>query len=179
LQGWRFFFLIYIQEAAMVFCAGDSVMHWVHGLGKVIQLEQRDASGKEAMYYAVQIQDMTVWVPADGMLESRLRHPTQGADFGKLTKTLSKPGEPLPEDRHQRKLLLMEWLKDGRVESLFRVIRSLATFRKIRALNDNDQALMHRLQKMLIGEWGFAMSIPVVQAEIEFHSLLSPDFTGD
>jgi RNA polymerase-interacting CarD/CdnL/TRCF family regulator len=163
----------------MDFHAGDSVMHWVHGLGKVIQLEERAGSGTDALYYAVQIKDMTVWVPADGMLETRLRHPTRGAEFEKLMKTLSKPGEPLPDDRHQRKILLLGWLKDGRVESLFRVIRSLSTYRKVRPLNDNDQALLKRLQNVLIGEWGFTMSIPVMQAEIELHRLLTPDPSGD
>jgi len=152
---------------------GDSVMHWTHGLGKVVRLEERALSGQVIMYYAIQIGDMTVWVPADDMLESRLRLPTRKADFKKMLSTLSKPGDPLPEDRRERKTLLMEWLKDGLTESLFRVIRSLATYRQGHSLNLDEQAILKRSQHALIGEWSCAMSIPAAQAEIELYRLLN------
>ena len=86
----------------MNFHEGDPVMHWTYGFGKVIRLEERALSGKNALYYAVQIGDLTVWVPADGELENRLRPPTPEAGFKKLLAILSSPGEPLPDDRQDR-----------------------------------------------------------------------------
>ena len=154
---------------------GDSVMHWTHGLGTVVRLEERALSGQVIMYYAIQIGDMTVWVPADDMLETRLRLPTRKADFKKMLGVLSSPGEPLPEDRRERKTVLMEWLKDGRTESLFRVIRSLATYRLDHSLNLDEQAILKRSQNALIGEWSCALSIPAAQAEIELYRLLDLD----
>ena len=154
---------------------GDSVMHWTHGLGTVVRLEERALSGQVIMYYAIQIGDMTVWVPADNMLETRLRLPTGIADFKRMLGTLSKPGEPLPEDRRERKTLLIEWLKDGQTESFFRVIRSLATYRQGHSLNLDEQAILKRSQNALIGEWSCAMSIPAAQAEIELYRLLDLD----
>ena len=154
---------------------GDSVMHWTHGLGKVVRLEERALSGQVIMYYAIQIGDMTVWVPADNMLETRLRLPTGKSVFKRMLGTLSKPGEPLPEDRRERKTLLIEWLKDGQTESFFRVIRSLATYRQGHSLNLDEQAILKRSQNALIGEWSCAMSIPAAQAEIELYRLLDLD----
>ncbi len=87
----------------MDFHEGDTVMHWTYGLGKVIRLEERVLSGKTEIYYAVQIGDMTVWVPADDKLENRLRPPTSKSEFKKLMNILSKPGEPLPDDRHEQR----------------------------------------------------------------------------
>ena len=153
---------------------GDSVIHSTHGLGKVVRLEERTLSGESLQYYAIQIGDMTIWVPADDMLESRLRFPTRPAEFKRLMGILSRPGEPLPADRRERKTLLLERLRDGRAESHFRVIRSLATYRQDHALNMDEQALMERSQHALVGEWGFAMSIPVAQAQFELHRLLIP-----
>ena len=153
---------------------GDSVMHWTHGLGKVVQLEERTVSGESLPYYAILIGDMTVWVPADDMLESRLRLPTHTAEFKRLMGILSQPGEPLPVDRRERKALLIEWLKDGRSESLFRVIRSLATYRQDHNLNMDEQALMKRSQHALLGEWSLAMSVTLEQAEFELYRLLTP-----
>ena len=157
----------------MNFHEGDTVMHWTYGLGKVIRLEERVLSGKKELYYAVQIGDMTVWVPADEKLENRLRPPTSKAGFKKLMDVLSSPGEPLPDDRHERKTLLTELLKNGRAESLCKVIRNLSTYRHVRSLNDNDQALLRRTEESLIGEWGFALSVTPAEAELQLHRLLT------
>jgi RNA polymerase-interacting CarD/CdnL/TRCF family regulator len=157
---------------------GDSVMHWTHGLGKVVQLEERVLSGQAMMYYAIQIGDMMVWVPADEQLETRLRFPTRTAEFQKLVDTLSQPGEPLPDERRERKTLLTEWLKDGRTESLFRVIRSLATYRLSHSLNLDEQTLLKRSKNTLVGEWSYAMSLTLAQAEHELYRHLAPAVLG-
>lgn len=162
----------------MNFQEGDSVMHCNYGLGKIIQVEERTIFGPSILYYATQIGDMTVWVPADNRLDTRLRSPTRGAEFQRLFDILSGPGEPLPEDRHARKELLAEWLKDGRAESLCRVIRGLENYRRARSLNDNDQLLMKRTQHALIAEWGYSLSVPAAQAERELQHLLASDARG-
>lgn len=157
----------------MDFHAGDPVMHWTYGLGQVVRLEERTLSGLKALYYAVQLHDLTVWVPADGKLGSRLRPPTSESGFKQLLALLSGPGEPLPDDRHERKIRLMGLLKDGRAESLCRVIRDLSAYRQARSLNDNDQALLKLSQNALLGEWGFVLSITQAQAETELQRLLA------
>jgi RNA polymerase-interacting CarD/CdnL/TRCF family regulator len=162
----------------MNFREGDSVMHCTYGLGKIIQLEERALYGPTVLYYAVQIGDMTVWVPADDKLETRLRTPTRGVEFQQLLDILAGPGEPLPDDRQERKELLKDWLKDGRAESLCHVIRSLEKYRQVRSLNDNDQTLMKRVQQALIGEWGYSMSITTAQAEHELRHLLAANADG-
>ncbi len=163
----------------MDFHVGDPVMHWTYGLGQITQLEERAVSGKNTLYFAVQIRDMTVWVPADDKLESRLRPPTQGARFKRLLAILTGPSEPLPVDRQERKLHMLELLKDGRPESICRVIRDLTSFREAKPLNDNDQAVLKRLQTSLLSEWGFALSITPAQAELELRRLLSPASASD
>jgi len=178
LQGRRFFFFHKdLKEVLMNFREGDSVMHCTYGLGKVIKLEERALYGPTRLYYAVQIGDMTVWVPSDDNLETRLRAPTRGEEFQHLLDILTGPGDPLPNDRHERKELLSDWLKDGRAESLCRVIRSLTNYRLVRSLSDNDQLLMKRAQHALIGEWGYSMSITTAQAEHEMRLLLAPSVT--
>src|ERR1700752_4525655 len=102
-------------------------MHWTHGLGTIVQLEERTLGGEKILYYAIQIGDMTIWVPADDMVETRLRPPPPANEFKSLMGILSGAGERLPADRLERKRLLLEGLKDGRTESLFLGSRSLST----------------------------------------------------
>ncbi|MBI4732938.1 MAG: hypothetical protein HY781_12585 [Chloroflexi bacterium] len=59
------------------------------------------------------------------------------------------------------------------------MIRDLTAYRQVRALNENDQALMKRAQNALLGEWGFALSVTPAQAEVEMHRLLTAGSPGD
>jgi RNA polymerase-interacting CarD/CdnL/TRCF family regulator len=157
----------------MNFQEGDPVMHWTYGFGQIVHLEERVISGSKTLYYAVQVRDLTVWVPADSNLENRLRTPTSQARFRQLLNILSSPGESLPEDRLQRKAHLFELLKDGRTESLCHAIRNLSTYQNTKSLNDSDQIILKQSQNTLLGEWEFVLSVPRAQAEIEMYRLLT------
>jgi RNA polymerase-interacting CarD/CdnL/TRCF family regulator len=163
----------------MDFHVGDPVMHWTFGLGQVVGLEERVISGQKTLYYAVKVRDLTVWVPSDGYLESRLRPPTPAKGFKHLFAILTGSGEQLPEDRQERKLRLVEQLKDGSAESLCRVIRDLFTYRQVKSLNENDQSILKRVQNALLGEWSFSLSIPEMQAETDLYRLLQSPSAGD
>ncbi|HEY5981949.1 MAG TPA: CarD family transcriptional regulator [Anaerolineales bacterium] len=158
----------------MDYHAGDAVMHWMHGLGKVVRREKRDVLGHQALYYAVSVGNMIVWVPLDDKIGQRLRRPAGKIRFKRLVALLAKPGEVLPVDRHERKLLLTEYLQDGRLESLVRVIRALLTLQQVRSLNDNDQAVLRRVQSALLAEWGYVMALTPLEAELQFSRFLKP-----
>ncbi|HEX2993676.1 MAG TPA: CarD family transcriptional regulator [Anaerolineales bacterium] len=160
----------------MNFHKGDTVMHWTYGIGQIVNLEERSLEGAKAIYYVVQVRDMTVWVPTDNKVRSRLRSPTPKSHFQRLLAILSSPSEPLPEDRLERKTRLLELLEAGRPESLCQVIRDLSAYQKqqVRPLNDNDQMILKQSRSTLLGEWGFVLSITHAQAEHELHRLLTP-----
>jgi CarD family transcriptional regulator len=157
----------------MKFNIGDPVVHWTYGLGNIIGKEEREISGKKQVYYEVRVNDLTVWVPADEQVTSRLRQPTSAAEFDQLFSILASPGEPLPENRLERKVEIVEKLKDGRADTLCRVIRDLSCYQQIRALNETDHGLMNRVHNTLIGEWVYALSISVLDAEKELRQILS------
>ena len=158
----------------MEFRVGDPVMHCTYGLGTVVGLEERNDFGEMGMFYCVEVSNMTIWVRMDDNLENRLRPPTPQTGFKELQEILTSPGEPLPKDRQQRRLRIRELLKDGRAQSLCRVIRDLAASAQARDLNENDRVVMKRLQSVLIEEWGFAMSVSPTQAMQELRHLLTP-----
>jgi RNA polymerase-interacting CarD/CdnL/TRCF family regulator len=163
------------QEVLMNFHKGDTVMHWTYGIGQIVNLEERALAGSKTIYYVVQVRDMTVWVPADGKVMSRLRSPTSKSRFQRLLAVLSSPSKPLPEDRLERKTRLLELLHDGRPESLCQVLRDLSAYQKqqTRPMNDNDQMILKQSRNTLLGEWAFVLSIPHAQAEHELHRLLT------
>lgn len=157
----------------MEFQPGDWVVHCAHGLGQVTDIEKRSFGGSDVLYLTIQIGGLTIWVPADENLSNRLRSPATRSDFQSLFTTLTSPPENLPTDRRQRNQYLLELLKDGRAESLCRVIRDMSALRKHRTWNEYDRDLMRRIQKSLIGEWSFVFSINPQDAENELQKLLS------
>jgi len=159
----------------MSFHEGDPVMHWAYGFGQIVSLEERVISGLKTLYYSVQVRDLTVWVPSDSKLKSRLRPPTSEASFKKLLNILSGKGESLPMDRYERRTRLLELVKDGSTESLCHTIRALVTYRKKQALNDSDETFLKQSQNTLLGEWEFVLGITHAQAEIDLHRLLGSE----
>jgi len=156
----------------MEFQTGDDVVHCTHGLGRVIAIEERAFFDKITFYYMVQMNDLTIWIPADGNLQRRLRPPNTEGSFRELLSILSSPPEPLPDDRRQRSLQLSEMIEDGKAESLCRAIRDLSANRLSRSWSESDNAVMRRAQKALIGEWSFVFSITPLEAEKELQRLL-------
>ena len=144
----------------MNFHQGDRVMHWMYGIGQIVNLEKRVLSGSKLLYYEVHVQDLNVWVPADSKVTSRLRSPIPKLRFKRILTILSEPGDPLPEDRWQCKTHLQERMKDCSVESLCQVIRDLFAHRKVQPL------------ETLLGEWQFVLSVTRAQAILELHRLL-------
>lgn len=157
----------------MGFRVGDTVVHWSYGLGKIIGLEERAVTGEATLYYIVQIGEFTVYVPVDDETMSRLRPPTSADEFKKLFTILSGTGEALSEDRLERRKQLRKELADGKAEAVCRVIRDLSSFARIKPLNDEDKNILQRASNTLCSEWGFSLSVPLAQAELDLHHLLA------
>ena len=156
----------------MDFKIGDTVIHGTYGLGRIVRLEKQTFSGKKTLYYVVQVRDMTIWVPADAQVMSRLRSPTPQGEFPKLFSILNEPGVTLPDDRLERKTYLVEELKDGKAESCCRVVRDLSSFQYRKPLNENDRFVLKQVSDSLLGEWEFSLSIPLARAQANLQDLL-------
>jgi RNA polymerase-interacting CarD/CdnL/TRCF family regulator len=172
----RAFFVLFStslnQEAIMDYKIGDTVVHCMYGLGRVIRLEEQTFSGEKMLYYVVQVRDMTVWVPANAQVMSRLRTPTPRGEFPKLFSILNEPGGTLPVDRLERRTHLLEELNDGKAESCCRVVRDLSFLQHIKPLNDNDRLILKQASDTLLGEWEFSLSVPLALAQARLHDLL-------
>jgi CarD family transcriptional regulator len=160
------------QELIMDFKIGDTIIHGRYGLGKIVRLEEQTFSGGKVFYYVVQIRDITIWVPADAQVLSRMRCPTPQDEFPRLFSILHEPGGTLPDDRFARKTYLVEELKDGKAESCCRVVRDLSFYQYGKTLNENDKLVLKQASDSLLGEWEFSLSTTLALAQVKLQSLL-------
>jgi len=156
----------------MTFHVGETVVHWSHGLGEVVGVNERGLTGEDKKYYVVKAHGLSVWVPNDEKLDQRLRAPTPAARFGKLFAILKGPAVELPEDRRERQLLLRKHFEDGKAEALCRVIRDLTTYEQKRPLNEVDKMTLRRAEAALREEWSHVLSVPPAEVQVELHRLL-------
>ena len=147
-------------------------MHWSLGLGRITGKERRNITGKLEFYYVVKIQNLDIWVPADHLLEGRLRLPTAAPAFQGLFKILSGPAHALPSDRRERKSYLHTRMGDGNVESTCHVIRDLSTLEQTKALGMDDKQTLKQACERLLGEWEYSLNTSRAQAEDALHQLL-------
>ena len=161
-----------MNEQLMSFQIGDRVMHWVYGLGEIVEIEEKVLAGRTGEYYVVRIRDLTLWVPLEDSGEHCLRFLTPASDFQGLFQILASPGELLPEDRLLRKSQLTASLKGRTLETTCQVIRDLVSYQQTKRLNQNDNSVLTRARNTLLDEWSSALSIPIKEAERELKSLL-------
>jgi CarD family transcriptional regulator len=154
------------------FQVGCKVIHWAYGLGEIIQLDEKELFGDIHQYYVVKINDLTIWVPSSDQDDFSLRLPTPAKDFKKLFELLASPGEPLPDDRLERKTLLAGRLKEGRLKEICLIIRDLNYQNHIKKLNEQDSAIMERAKKFLLSEWSAVFAIPIATAGRELKEIL-------
>ena len=154
------------------FQVGDRVIHWVYGLGEIIQLDEKEMSGQTGKYYVVKTNDLTLWVPIDKTGENCLRLPTPAREFHTLFRLLASPGEPLSSDRFERKTQLAERLQERSLESICRIVRDLVNYKRTKKINENDHSTLARARTFLLNEWSVAFSVSVQQAEQELRDLL-------
>ena len=57
----------------MEFQIGDWVVHSTHGLGQIMAIEERTINEIQSLYYMVKVASLTIWVPMDENLKTRLR----------------------------------------------------------------------------------------------------------
>lgn len=151
---------------------GDKVIHTKYGLGEVMKLDKKNIQGNSTNCYVVQTQDLTIWVPVDEISEARLRLPSSENEFQAFFSILQAQGEPLSEDRYERKMQLLARMEDGNLASICSVIRDLSSYRKTKKLNDNDKFTLEQARDSLIEEWMYVFGISLLHAQKELDLLL-------
>ena len=154
------------------FQVGDKVIHYNYGLGEIVRMDDKFIHERQMKCYVVRIGDITIWVTADVPGKSSIRPPTPGVDFENLFAILRSPGEPLPVDRFERKINLVERMKDGQLASICCVIRDLVVYHRGNRFNEYDKFTLDRARKFLLTEWMYALAVSQGQANEKLSELL-------
>lgn len=156
----------------MGFHIGDKVIHWTHGFGEIVHIEEKAIHGHVTSCYVVRTRDLMIWVPFTDLEQHSLRLPVLPEDFERLFAILTSPCEMLLDDRVLRKDQLLAQMRDGQLSSICRVVRDLTNFQRSKKLNEQEKSILERAKNSLLVEWTYSLEIPLNQAQQSMMNLL-------
>lgn len=156
----------------MGFHVGDKVIHSVHGLGEIVQIEEKIIHDLPTNCFIFRTGSLTIWIPIDDPQQHSLRLPAKPEEFIGLSGILSDPSNTLLEDRVLRKEQLMMLLRDGQLKSICQVVRDLTRFKRSKKLNDQEKYILERATNSLLVEWTYSLEISPNQAHQALVKLL-------
>ena len=151
---------------------GDTVVHWTHGFGTVIAIDQMDLAGTSRQYYVVEAGLLKLWVPVEEADLGSIRLPTKRVHFEALFDILRAPGKPLPDNQYQRKLQLRERIQKRTLEDLCHIIRDLSDLAGEHTLNTYDASVLFRAEEALLDEWVHSLGVERDSALLALEGLL-------
>lgn len=156
----------------MRFNVGDFIVHPAHGVGQIVEIEEKQFSEKGAcLYYKVTSAKRTLWIPAETQ-EVELRQVTPKRDLDRYRKLLKSPPVPLEKNHHRRHLALISRLKQGSFHVLCEIVRDLTAWGRRKPLGPSDSSILRKSRENLCAEWATAAGISTAEATKEVERLL-------
>jgi RNA polymerase-interacting CarD/CdnL/TRCF family regulator len=152
---------------------GDCVVHPSFGIGLITNLAVKRLSGHEArLYFEVNMNESTIWVPVETSRPSRLRPLTTREDLGRYRKLLVSSPAPLDDDPRKRTMDLDTRLKEGTFQAVCETVRDLTARSWKKNSSQGDLALLNRAQQNLYQEWSASAGVSPTEAADEVDTLL-------
>ena len=157
----------------MSFQVGDCVVHPAHGVGHVVKMEKKKFFGnKERLYYEVNTDKCTVWVPVEDYEELGLRPLTPKTNLANYRDVLTAPPNELDPDYRTRHAAVVGQLKEGSFQDLCEVVRDLTALSWEKPLNESDSTTLQKAYDNLCAEWSVTSGLPRPDAIQEIDALL-------
>lgn len=157
----------------MLFKVGDTVVHYAHGVGQVVEIEEKaffDAPPRQ--YYVISIQNGTLWVPVEAQSGAGLRVLSKRGDFKSYRLSLKSQPVALDHDFRKRRSELAGRLKEGTFQVMCDIVRDLTALSWHKPLSEADAAFLRKIQENMCQEWAASNGISEADASKEIETLL-------
>lgn len=157
----------------MDFQVGDQVVLPAHGVGQIVQLEERNFLDQNlCWYYQIATARSTIWVAVANHETTGLRPVAASDDIVTCCQILQADSAPLNSDHNQRRTELKRRLRTGSLASLCEVVRDLTVLSWRRPLAEADAALLRQARDNLLEEWAAARGITNEEAGSQIDDIL-------
>lgn len=97
-----------MEERKTNYKNGDWLLHSHFGAGQILGTETKHVSGGEKSYYKIETSNSTLWLPTDGLDDSKLRPISTQEEFEEAINVLRADPEEMDPNATERKKRIEE-----------------------------------------------------------------------
>lgn len=159
-----------------VFKTGEMAVHPKHGVGEVVDVEERDLGGKTSTFYVIKIVDtgLKVMVPTDAAERVGLRPIMKKREAQKILEILKTPEVAVDVQPWNRRFrAYTEMLKSGLPSEIAKVLRDMYRLKFDKDLSFGERRLLDQARSLLVQELALAKKVKPDSIEGEIQQILS------
>lgn len=158
------------------FRVNQKVVYPSQGVGKILEVFERDFKGEKTPYYKIYIEasDMVVMVPVANAESLGIRQIVGKDDAKAAMELLSEEGDPITSDWKLRYQMNLDLLKKGTIKDIATIVRTLYNRSKVKELPILERKLYDSARKLLIDEISIALGMSEKEVENQIHLKLEP-----
>jgi CarD family transcriptional regulator len=164
------------QAKQSVFKSGDMAVHPKHGVGEVVEVEERDVGGRKTTFYVLKIVDtgLKVMVPTDAAARVGLRPVMKKREAQKILDILKTPEVAVDVQPWNRRFrAYTEMLKSGLPSEIAKVLRDMYRLKFDKDLSFGERRLLDQARSLLVQELALAKKVKPDSIEGEIQQILS------
>lgn len=158
------------------FKVDQKVVYPSQGVGKIIEVFEKQFNDKKTKYYKIYIDvsDMIVMVPVDNAAGLGIRPIVAEPEALAALESLGEVIEPITSDWKLRYQMNLDLLKKGTIADIASIVRSLYHRSKVKELPILERKLYDSARKLLIDEIASATGKSEKEVEQLIHAKLEP-----
>lgn len=164
------------ETARQSFKVGDMAVHPNHGVGEVMQIEERELGGRKTSCYVITIRDsgLKVMVPTEAAARVGLRAVMKKKEALKILDILKAPEVAVDLQPWNRRFrAYTEMLKSGLPSEIAKVLRDMYRLKFDKDLSFGERRLLDQARSLLIQELALARKVAPSAMEGEIQQIFS------
>ena len=166
-----------VNEAPrLAFKNGDMAVHPAHGVGEVVEIEQRELGGRPSTCFVLKIIDsgLKVMVPTDAAERVGLRPVMKKREADKIIDILKAPEVTVDVQPWNRRFrAYTEMLKSGLPGEIAKVLRDMYRLKFDKDLSFGERRLLDQAKSLLIQELALAKKVSRASIETQIQEIFS------
>ncbi len=140
-------------KKALRFKIGDWIVHYSHGIGKVIDIVEKVFEGYQETFFKVATSEIEYWLPINQADAEHIEPIRSKKDFDQAIQVVSKPPNPMSEPHNRNKKIIYERWLDGSLSARAALLRDLHGRNNLKELSYDEKEILGKIENFFIDEW--------------------------
>ena len=150
----------------------DFIVHSAHGVGKIMGLATKDLRGEKRIFYRVETDILTYWLPVVESQSGRIRLVRAPSTFSNAVSVIRKKPKVMDNFFRSRIKHIKEEIDKCSVSCNATLIRDMSARNVNKGLHMNENRILDKLKSQFVNEWSISADIEKTEAENKLETAL-------